>query len=310
MNMEEDEGSFEKINYLLRLKKQIERKMMIDLIKKFSEALPISDYRYVGFGSPYFADFIMFHKYLNINKMTSLEYLQKKKMRFEFNKPYKFVKLVMKSAEDFMNNDIDWDEHKIMWLDYDYMMDNSVIADITTFSARARHEDFLFVTVEAEPHKDEKDTEEFLEAFAGYVGDMSLLEARENFPLVASRIVSSSVNEGLRDNPVLTQVKQLLNVTYADTKTMYTYGAIFLPKESNVVEESGLESLEFVTDGDNVYSIDCPLLTPKEKYHLDAYIDDRGVCVASKRPTGLSAKQRMSYAKFYKYYPQFFESVY
>ena len=66
--------SFEKVNYLLRLKKQIERKIIIEAFQSISPIIDISEYRYFGLGSIYFADFILFHKYLNIKKMTSTEY--------------------------------------------------------------------------------------------------------------------------------------------------------------------------------------------------------------------------------------------
>ena len=78
-----DNDSFEKVNYLLRLRKQIERKMIIELLEKFNGIKPIkqiSEYHYVGFGSVYFADFILFHKYLHINYMTSLECKKEKKI--------------------------------------------------------------------------------------------------------------------------------------------------------------------------------------------------------------------------------------
>lgn len=308
--MEDDGGSFEKVNYLLRLKKQIERKMMIELIESFGGILPVSSYRYVGFGSVYFADFIMYHKYLNIRKMTSLEREKKKKMRFKYNLPYEFVELIMKPAGEYMDSDLNWDEKLIMWLDYDSMIDDSMIEDIKTFSQKAKHGDFLFVTVEAEPHRDEEETSQFLEAFSEHTGNVSLRKARENFPLVMSRIVSSSVHEGLRDRFDETGVKQIFNVAYADTKTMYTYGAVFFTDMGAIFEESGVDDLRFVTEGDNVYHINCPLLTPKEKYHLDARIDSQGVCKAKKKPTGLTSSQRKCYAEFYKYYPQFFESIY
>jgi hypothetical protein len=43
-------------------------------------------------GSPYFVDFILFHKYLNINDLVSIEREVSKKERFEFNIPYSGIK--------------------------------------------------------------------------------------------------------------------------------------------------------------------------------------------------------------------------
>jgi len=91
-------SSYEKVNYLLRLRKQIERKIIIEMLQKLSKEIQVDKYHYIGFGSVYFADFILFHKYLHINDMTSLERDRKKRKRFGFNLPYKFITLEMKSG--------------------------------------------------------------------------------------------------------------------------------------------------------------------------------------------------------------------
>jgi len=298
------------VNFLLRLKKQIERKMMIELLTKLKARLPITEYRYVGFGSVYYADFILFHKYLGITKMTSLEREEEKKMRFEYNLPYRFVDLKMKSANRYIHEDYVHPDRKIMWLDYDQIIDEDIVDDILTFSSKVAEDDFLFVTVEAEGHVDEEETDEYLEKFGEYNGGIDLTEARDNFPLVPSRIISNVVREGLRSNPDRILARQILNVVYEDTKTMYTYGAFFHSDPAEIIEGSDISSLPFVTEGDDLYFIDCPLLTPKEKAYLDSRIDCQGICQSRKSPTGLTASQRGNYAKFYKYYPQFFESIY
>ncbi len=51
--------SFEKINYNLRPNKCIERKMMCDALGRLSFIEHLDNYRYIGLGSPYFADFIL-----------------------------------------------------------------------------------------------------------------------------------------------------------------------------------------------------------------------------------------------------------
>ena len=67
--------SFKNINYMFRPKKQIERKIFIELFQKIQHALDtnISEYQYIGLGSIYYYDFILFHKYLKIRDMISLD---------------------------------------------------------------------------------------------------------------------------------------------------------------------------------------------------------------------------------------------
>jgi len=67
-----DDKSYEKVNYQLRFKKQIERKIIIETLH-YLHCIPIEKYHYLGLGSVYFADFILFHKYLHIKKMTSID---------------------------------------------------------------------------------------------------------------------------------------------------------------------------------------------------------------------------------------------
>lgn len=61
---------------------------------------------------------------------------------------------------------------------------------------------------------------------------------------------------------------------------------------------------------DNVVEINCPILTPREKLHLDSCVKIDNVCEDPANATGLKKEDIDKYAKFYKYYPQFFESVY
>ena len=48
----------------------------------------------MGFGSAYYVDFVMFHKYLFIENMVCVEWSEIPK-RMRFNKPFNFIKLRM-----------------------------------------------------------------------------------------------------------------------------------------------------------------------------------------------------------------------
>ena len=61
------------INYTLRPAKCVERKIMCEFLTKFGTEIPIHKYRYIGFGSFYFSDFVLFHNQLSINNMISIE---------------------------------------------------------------------------------------------------------------------------------------------------------------------------------------------------------------------------------------------
>ena len=65
--------SYEKINYLLRPNKSVERKMVCEMLAGISSVKDLSAYQYIGFGSTYFADFSLFHRSFGITKMISIE---------------------------------------------------------------------------------------------------------------------------------------------------------------------------------------------------------------------------------------------
>ena len=63
----------DKINYSVRPKKNIERKIFCEAIRAMSYFGRLDEYRYIGFGSYFFQDFMLFHKEFSINDCISLE---------------------------------------------------------------------------------------------------------------------------------------------------------------------------------------------------------------------------------------------
>ena len=62
-----------KINYSLRLQKNVERKIFGDIIRSLNYFMPIDKYRYIGFGSFYFQDFVLFFEDFAIREEISIE---------------------------------------------------------------------------------------------------------------------------------------------------------------------------------------------------------------------------------------------
>ena len=78
--------SFEQINYLLRPSKQVERKLFVEMFLKLAQVgYDVPSYTYVGLGSVYFADFLLFNKYLYIDNMICVEHADIPN-RMKFNK--------------------------------------------------------------------------------------------------------------------------------------------------------------------------------------------------------------------------------
>ena len=114
--------SYKQFNYTLRPSKQVERKIMIEvLLNLLMAGHDISKYTYVGFGSPYYADFIMFHKYLFMQRMVCVEWGDVTK-RMRFNKPFKCIKLKLGALSSYIPH-MHPTTRYLAWLDYDRSLD-------------------------------------------------------------------------------------------------------------------------------------------------------------------------------------------
>ncbi len=63
----------DKIDYSLRLQKNVERKILGDIISTLNFFDSVENYRYIGFGSFYYKDFILLHEKFNIHSGISVE---------------------------------------------------------------------------------------------------------------------------------------------------------------------------------------------------------------------------------------------
>ena len=143
-------SSFEKINYNLRPNKSIERKMMCEALSRLSFIEHLNKYRYIGLGSPYFADFILVHKNLGITDLISIEKEESKKNRFEFNIPYSGIKMHYGLSTTIIPN-LELDKKKnIIWLDYDDKISDFMFSDIDSFFLNSKTGSFFIMSVNVE----------------------------------------------------------------------------------------------------------------------------------------------------------------
>lgn len=299
--------SYEKVNYLLRLKKQIERKLIIETIQSLSNHLDIADYHYFGFGSIYYADFLLFHKYLNIKSMTSIDNKKKNENRFRFNKPYEFINLSISECDHFLRRKLDWSKKLIIWLDFDTNIDKTILADIEYIASQSKAFDIFLVTVEAESSKS---IHEFINEFKEFISPaLKPSTIKKNFPETLQGIMKSVIQNALGPKTGQLDFLQLFSLVYKDTKKMYTLGGIFC--ESTIIPElkHTVSNLQYIEHEDKVIPIDCPFLTPKEKIHLDALVKADGT-IGEEDNIGITRDDMEKYGAYYKYYPQFFESIY
>jgi len=292
-------SSYEKINYSLRPSKNIERKMLCEVIARLSLIYSIEKYRYIGFGSPYFTDFVLLHKMFGINDLISIEKDKFNEDRFVFNKPYLCIEMMFEDSHEALKKIKDWNKPSILWLDYDQRLDSKMLDDTTTFFSLASPGSMFIITINVKPDDFEKDEdgdliipenksikqirlEKFKNRILGSrlpyeIDDLNL--GAVEFPKLIYKIITNEIinarddrNGGLRQQEKL-QYKQLFNFLYDDGTLMLTVGGIIYNEKQRVrIEEMNLSYFDFIRETEDSYFIKVPRLTFKEIRALDTFL--------------------------------------
>lgn len=278
-------NSGRKINYAVRPAKNVERKMMRDLFIRLRSFARLEDYRYVGFGSKYFSDFILFHKILNISEMISIEADVNNRARYEFNKPYSGITMEWGKSTEVLPKLVEKKGKSIFWMDYDGLFEKYMLEDVAIISEKIESGGVLALSFNCEPLKiddtdRENDLREQLIKMVGKEYVANNLDTRgwksskkqaiflKNCIADKIKLVLKSRNYGLPEDDRL-DVKQQLFFMYADGATMATIAYVFSSKIDRVhAEACRFSDLYFVREGDEPFDITTPNLTIKEVRHL------------------------------------------
>jgi len=321
--------SFERINYLLRPNKSVERKMLSEMLAGISYIGDLSSYYYIGLGAVYFADFALFHKQLGISHMVSIEIDENAIKRCEFNKPFACIELRTGSSSTVLPNlQIDTN-NSIIWLDYDNMISDDVFSDIKTVLAKMTPNSFFALTINAErsclefiKEDGEDDPVQALERVIGrdrfpkeYVGkrltEKSYLALL--YECLMNQIESSIITRNRVSNrPVVFQ--QTIFFEYKDGARMMTLGG-FLFYEDEVrasLEKMAIQRLPFYKSGSDPFSIKCPILSPKEIQALNSLLpcdpmEDNRFKNSALNKFPVDNNMINQYLSLYRYYPSYFE---
>lgn len=323
--------SYERINYNLRPAKSIERKLLCEAFRRLSFFADPNEYRYIGFGSTFFSDFILFHKSLGLSDMLSVEKEEKDKKRFIFNQPYSCIKLVFGDTNDVLPN-LRWTKKIILWLDYDYKLDNDMLTDIGTFISRAKTRSIILLTMDVaadELPSDENQEkrkkgryEQLLERIEKSKIPLEITEKdldTENYPKVCYKIVNNEIEDALSkrngglENKLI--YKQLFNFHYKDgSSPMLTLGGIlYADTDLDTIGKCKFEKLNFLRCDKtkyDPYKIFVPQLTFREMRYLDQVLHLNKISKLRKKDkvTSLPKETIMEYSKIYRYFPNFVEA--
>ena len=334
--MKNSKPSFEKINYIFRPKKQIERKVLIELFQKIQNTLNIniSEYQYIGLGSIYYYDFILFHKYLNIRDMISLDDKDYPN-RFEFNKPFDFITFKPMSTTDFLSNN-ELDKRSFIWFDYDsslisckkkrngneflFLPNKTIFEDIQIITKKGKELDLFILTVNIKIQdylfNSPRFKKAFIDEYDEYLSDQYKKVNNitfEKYPLIIQNIIINIFRNNEQFHPV--KFRKLFSFIYQDGAPMYTIGGIFSKDnlQDKLVEEDSFSQ----TDENKVINIDVPLLTYYEKMKLDKKIVDIEKNLDSLNEEKIiemlgfemEPSELRNYLDYHRYYPQYYEGI-
>lgn len=225
-------SSAKRIPYEIRPSKQIERRILMDILQISRESgFRLPEYRYIGFGGIKFVDFLLINRYVGITKMTSIESDEEVIERCKFNKPFSTIDLYEGYFSEFAET-LQSDDRSVIWLDYDGALSSDIFDDIILCGARVANESFLIITINAEPSgplrksKPKKRRLAFEENFSDFASgfvDNNFLDA--NFRHTVALILSRMLTYGFSNRSPI-QFIPLVQTLYKDTAWMVTIGGI------------------------------------------------------------------------------------
>lgn len=333
MNKQNEKRTFEYINYMFRPKKQIERKIIIEILQELEKEITLSKYLYIGFGSIYYYDFILFHKMLNINKLLSIDDKSTIK-RFEFNRPYDFITFKNEISTDFLT-EYDWKQNSVLWLDYDNKLKDIVLSDIKIIAKNCKKKDFLIITINAYCGNvgDERDQarEHFYNEFRMYISSEyhdKKYYTPKCFPYLLQEVILNYLMTMSEYRDV--SFYKLFSFRYRDGSPMFTIGGIF-DDDKKLCNRKW--NNKFISTDEEINDINVPILTYCEKFHIDSHIEKlkRKIKKIESRNKGSNCsliEKKMTeminktlpfelgsiydlknYIEFYRYYPQYYEGI-
>jgi hypothetical protein len=293
---------------------------MLDLLKLAGDiGLPISSYRYVGMGANRFYDFIMFHKYLGIKDMVSLENDPSFFKRAEFNKPYNFVRVSLQSSSDFLSED-GFERSSIVWFDYDDGLGPEMTSDIENLGLKAKVGDFCFVTAPCLPPgflsklKMQERLAKINDVFGDYANGLTIDDMQDtNFAAAVSHVLLTAFKRSFAYRSEGSFVP-ILKVRYADGIPMATIGGAFLPeRQASDIREAVVKSLEILKiESEELCRIKSFNLTERERVLFDLAATRKRKRSAERnrlRDLGFKDDDIEQYGHLLRYLPRYFETI-
>lgn len=315
--------SIHDVNYKLRPAKAVERKMLCESFRHLRTLARLDSFRYIGFGSLFFSDFVLFHRALNIKSMVSIEKDNKRAERYKFNLPYKCIELKIGRSNDVLPKLIWPKTPSIVWLDYDGELTTDVLNDLLYLCDNIEAPSIVLISVNAHPgeHVD-ADGNDRLERLKKNVGGHRVptqIKAKDLAQWGKANVLRDIFDDEVK-NYISTRngrtekqseklaYQQLFNFHYADNAKMLTVGGlIFKNADQAKIASAGFDTLPWYSGDSTNYLIQVPTLSIKEVKHLDMHI--HSPIPLTELANVLSDSDIAEYKKIYRFFPTFTEAA-
>jgi Putative O-methyltransferase len=333
--------SFERLDYLLRANKNMERKIVFDLLLHGQKLLGIDSPLYVGLGSIWFADFRLAHRTLGLRRMISIE-KESYAARADFNKPYESIAVLPGECLPVMRGfaSAEWQNPQFAWLDFDGALNEDVASVTKLFLSKCAENSVLVVTINAmrkryaknRINKKREDTAiGYIEHVLGGGATAPRFEPRVTGGKQFEDVDDIKFHEALADSLLAFLVHQtnvlarqsnrkslkfvpLLNLCHEDGAPMVTVGGSVCTDHDSVTWQKCLVDHPVLSQTNgypNFQRLDLIPITLKEKLTLDGCLPKDEVEFlrqATEIGIKLSKEQIEKYRLFNRHFPVFVES--
>ncbi|MDZ7661648.1 O-methyltransferase [Thiohalophilus sp.] len=315
-------SSSEKVHFVLRTNKNIERKLIVECLRTMQPHFDFSKYRYIGMGSFWFADFLLFHKSFSIVAMDSIETAALAE-RASFNKPLACIEVHSGFTTNILPTIELAREPCIIWLDYDSDLTGPVLEDVRISAGELKPGSVFIITLNAHigqlgPSSMENSNEGKVDVLSRLAPDLVPSDinpevlTQKGFQKILGKIVFAHLAHCVKKADPSKDFMPMFNFAYKDDTPMVTVGGMIVDEQRKLAfDKCNLSaSCEYATV-ETQYRINVPPLTMKEKFAIDQLLPSVGGPKEEevKRRYGFSIKQSQlrDYQRFYRFYPLFGE---
>lgn len=285
------------LSYHLRVQKEIERRLFLEILSFIDRHWPIPDAVYIGMGSVYFEDFKAMHDRFGVKQMICLEREEWLQKRQSFNLPLSpsCIELCPKSANDFISNfGFEKSQQFIIWLDFDEFQ--HVTNHLNTFVnllSHLREGDVAKITLDATYSKIEQKIGKDIpkDRRSSSIRDIIQEKLGDYFPHHCSHAKIDSWIKNREYGRILTeaiiiasergtvpglQLSPLASFIYSDSgkADMLTFTGIVSETESDIIKKLDMKNFPFIYNKN--FENRCPyriaplpIMTPREKMLVD-----------------------------------------